>query len=869
VNMPLPQYFNPHPASLEPLPVSSLLDSTPLDVSEKITAQGRFFFNNHEKFFLKGVTYGPFAPSSQGVPFPEAARVETDFTLMRKLGVNCFRTFTPPPDWLLDMAAASGLRVIVGIPWAQHISFLDSPRTKSEVRKTIVGSVEACKRHPATFAYLIGNEIPPDIVRWHGARRVRSFLGSLFKAAKASDPDRFVSYANFPSTEYLEIDFTDFLAFNVYLHREQDFRRYLFHLHNLAGDRPLVLTEIGVDSVSQGLNFQAQAMSWQLRVSFETGVAGTVIFSWTDDWHAYSGAEGFQVDDWAFGLVDRNRRPKPAYWEAKRYYVNTLPAALNDYPKVSVVVCVYNGERTLDSCLASLEKLNYRNYEVIVVNDGSTDGTREIAESYDYIRLINQENKGLSEARNVGIRASTGDIIAFTDSDCMADEDWLTYLVARFQSSEFGAVGGPNLAPPDDSKVAACVALSPGAPAHVLLDDEVAEHIPGCNMAFRREALEAISGFDPIFRAAGDDVDVCWRLQNKGYKIGFSPAALVWHFRRNTVRDYLKQQRGYGKAETLLFFKHPSRFNVLGQSRWFGRIYGDLSSFLSSRQPRIYSGVFGRGLFQTLYQPPPSVLACLPMTLEWNLLSLALVACAFIFGGWFWLGLAPFGVTVARCLASALRARVPGAYRGGAATLLITFLIYVGPLFRTLERYRWRIRRLREVKRVECNGPRQPPRISLRERAFYLSYWNEAGQEKESLLGAAMDFLVPRKYLIAMDQGWSQWDLEICQGPWAKAQVKTAVENHGGSKRLLRVRCALRMSRVSLICLSLYAVLATTAAFLVMPQIALATLGIGLIHGSAILYQKFRLGHVLYHVMESLAHKLEFVPVAKSSAEVL
>jgi len=388
-------------------------------------------------------------------------------------------------------------------------------------------------------------------------------------------------------------------------------------------------------------------------------------------------------------------------------------------------------------------------------------------------------------------------------------------------------------------------------------------------MAFRREALEAISGFDPIFRAAGDDVDVCWRLQNKGYKIGFSPAALVWHFRRNTVRDYVKQQRGYGKAETLLFFKHPSRFNVLGQSRWFGRIYGDLSSFLSSRQPRIYSGVFGRGLFQTLYQPPPSVLACLPMTLEWNLLSLALIACAFIFGGWFWLGLAPFGITVARCLASALRARVPKAYRGRAATLLITFLIFVGPLFRNLERYRWRIRRLREVKPVECNGPRQSPRISLRERAFYLSYWNEAGQEKESLLGAAMDFLVPRKYLIAMDQGWSQWDLEICQGPWAKAQVKTAVENHGGSKRLLRVRCALRMSRVSLICLSLYAVLTTTAAILGMPQIALATLASGLIHGGAILYQKFRLGHVLYHVMESLAHKLEFVPVAKSSAEVL
>jgi GT2 family glycosyltransferase len=839
---------------LEPRP-------TPLNISEKVALKGRFFVLNDEKFFLKGVTYGPFSPSPEGVPFPEAARVEADFTLMTELGVNCLRTFTPPPDWLLDMAASYGLRVIIGIPWAQHISFLDSPRTQSEVRKTIVRSVEECRRHAATFAYLVGNEISPEIVRWHGSKHIRSFLGDLFDSAKGADPDRFVSYANFPSTEYLEIDFADFVAFNVYLHREQDFRRYLFHLHNLAGDRPLVLTEIGIDSMSQGLNFQAKALSWQLRAAFETGVAGTVIFSWTDEWHAYSGPEGFQVDDWAFGLVDRNRRQKPAYWTVKNCYDNPLPPPLSAYPKVSVVVCVYNGERTIDACLASLKKLNYPNYEVIVVNDGSTDGTRQIAESYDYIRLVNQENKGLSEARNVGIRASKGEIIAFTDADCMADPDWLTYLVARFRLSDFGAVGGPNLSPPDDSLIASCVAVSPGAPTHVLLDDEVAEHIPGCNMAFRREALEMIKGFDPIFRAAGDDVDVCWRLQNKGYKIGFSPAAVVWHFRRNTIRDYLKQQRGYGRAETLLFFKHPSRFNVLGQSRWFGRIYGDLSSFLASRQPRIYSGVFGRGLFQTLYQPPPSVIGCLPLTLEWNLISVMLLACAIVFGGAFWLGLVPLLLTFSRCLASALRARVAPPFRGWRATLLVAFLIYIGPFMRTFERYRWRIRRLREIKPVECNGPRQTPRIRWHERAFYLSYWNEKGQEKESLLYSVMDFLLPRKYLIAMDQGWSQWDLEICQGPWAKAQIRAATENHGGTKRLLRVRCALRMSRISLACLCLYLVLLSAAAFFSMPHVAIAALVTGLIHGGAILYQKFRLGRVLYHVLESLAHKLEFVPV--------
>jgi O-antigen biosynthesis protein len=847
------------------LPVESRL--APLTSSEKVRAFGRSFCLNAEKFFLKGVTYGPFALSRNGAPFPDVSTIEIDFALMSELGVNSFRTFTPAPNWLLDMAASYGLRVITGIPWAQHISFLDSSRTRAEIRNTIARSVRASREHPAVFAHLVGNEIPPEIVRWYGAKRIRRFLRELVDVAKTTDPDVLVSYANFPSTEYLEIDFTDFLAFNVYLHKEEDFRRYLFHLLNLAGERPLVLTEIGMDSIREGLKPQGEALSRQLGASFEMGVAGTMIFSWTDDWHAFSGVEGFQVDDWAFGLVDRSRRKKPAFWAVKNFYDGMLPPALPRYPKVSVIVCAYNGERTMDPCLASLETLNYPNYEVVVVNDGSTDRTREIAERYAYIRLINQENQGLSAARNVGLRAATGDIIAYTDCDCMADPDWLTHLVARFLSSDFGAVGGPNLPPPDSSLVANCVAVSPGGPTHVLLDDEVAEHIPGCNMAFRREALEAIHGFDPVFRAAGDDVDLCWRLQNKGYKIGFSAAAVVWHFRRNTVRDYIKQQQGYGKAEALLFFKHPSRFNVLGQSRWFGRIYGDLSSFLASRQPRIYTGVFGRGLFQTLYQPPPSVISCLPLTLEWSLVSVALLVCAFVFGGVFWLGLAPLFLTLSRCVASALKARVAAPFRGLRATLLVAFLIYVGPLFRTLERYRWRIRRHREVKPVEYNGPWQVPRILWHERAFYLSYWNEEGREKESLLYSVMDFLLPRKYLIAVDQGWSHWDLEICQGPWAKAQIRAATENHGSAKRLLRVRCALRMSKISFTCLSLYAVLTAVAAFLSMPQIAVGAFLAGLIHGGAIAYQKFRLGRVLYHVLESLAHKLHFMPVQSSSEE--
>ena len=364
------------------------------------------------------------------------------------------------------------------------------------------------------------------------------------------------------------------------------------------------------------------------------GVAGTVVFSFTDEW--YTG--GCDIANWAFGLVDRERRRKPAFQAVQRWYGAPGLPALAEYPKVSVVICAYNAEPTMQACLASLQNLKYPAFEVIVVDDGSTDRTGKIADGFEGIHVIHQENKGLSAARNVGIAASLGEIVAFTDSDCVVDPDWLHYLVATFLQTGLPAVGGPNLPPPEDSVVAACVAASPGGPLHVLLDDVEAEHIPGCNMAFRREVLEEIGGFDPIYRSAGDDVDVCWRLQDRGYRIGFSPAAMVWHFRRNTMKAYIGQQKGYGKAEALLYFRHPQRFNALGYSRWRGRIYGGISALFSLRRPVIYGGVFGRGLFQTLYQPPSTVLSYLPFTLEWNLVGALLLAYGAMKGGWYWLG---------------------------------------------------------------------------------------------------------------------------------------------------------------------------------------------------------------------------------------
>ncbi len=825
--------------------------------STRPRASGKFLFRGTDKLFLRGVSYGPFAVGSHGDQFPERDMARRDFALMRDLGVNCFRTFTPPPEWLLDLAEEYDLGVLVGLPWTQHVCFLDDPGVAEDIRKQVTAGVDACKQHPAVFAFLIGNEIPPDVVRWHQPERVRAFLRELFAIVKRIVPDVLVSYANFPTTEYLDLDFLDFISFNVYLHREHDFRRYLSRLQNLAKDKPLVLTEFGIDSIREGATEQAQILSWQVRAAYESGVAGTVIFSWTDDW--FTG--GFQMDDWAFGLVDRERHKKPSYHAVQKLYLGQLPPPLDRAPGISVVICAFNAERTMDACLASLRTLRYPTYEVVVVNDGSTDRTLEISQRYPEVRIFSQENKGLSVARNVGYENASGEIIAYTDSDCVVDPDWLTYLAFKFVHGGFVAVGGPNLPPPEESRTAACVAASPGGPAHVLIDDEVAEHIPGCNMAFLKTTLQEIGGFDPIHRAAGDDVDLCWRLQNHGHAIGFSPAAMVWHFRRNTIKAYLKQQMGYGKAEAQLYFKHPFRFNMLGQSQWIGRIYGDLGMSLFSRRPIIYHGVFGRGLFQTLYEPSSSLLSYLPFTLEWNLFSLVLLIGAAIAGRHEFLASIPLLTAIVWAAARAWRAKVDPRYDGLRSRLLITALIYLGPLLRSLQRYSHRIQGATNVARIKFEEPGQRPRLQLRKRQFFLSYWSDRGFEKENLLHALMEFLLPRKFLIAIDQGWNDRDVTIYRGIWSKADVKLAVENHGGSKRFFRIRCRVReswLARASVFGLAAIAGIGWVSGLWEIEAVALL---LGVLSLLVVGVDNFRLGQTMYHVLEVVAKQIELTAV--------
>ena len=158
---------------------------------------------------MRGVTYGTFGGADR---LPARGVAAADFAAMAANGANVVRVYTVPPAWLLDLASEHGLRLLAGIPWDQHVTFLDDRRARRAIERAVRTAVAGAAGHPAILGWFVGNEIPAPIARWHGRRRVERFIESLYLAAKIEDPDALVSYANYPSTEYLDVPFLDFAA---------------------------------------------------------------------------------------------------------------------------------------------------------------------------------------------------------------------------------------------------------------------------------------------------------------------------------------------------------------------------------------------------------------------------------------------------------------------------------------------------------------------------------------------------------------------------------------------------------------------------------------------------------------------------------
>jgi GT2 family glycosyltransferase len=770
--------------------------------------QGKFIFVGNEKVYVRGVTYGTFCPDEDGNEYHDPEVVERDFAQMAANGLTAVRTYTVPPRWFLDAAQRHNLHVMVGLPWEQHVAFLDNKKRARSIEERVGNGVCACAGHPAVLCYAIGNEIPAPIVRWYGHRRVERYLERLYRTAKAADPEGLVTYVNYPTTEYLQLPFVDLMCFNVYLESPKRLEAYLARLHNIAGNRPLILAEIGLDSRRHGEDAQARALDGQVRTAFATGCAGAFVFAWTDEW--YRG--GYAIEDWDFGLTARDRRPKLALAAVRNAFAEVpFPPDL-PFPRISVVICSYNGQRTIGNCLEGLRKLHYPNFEVIVVNDGSTDATAAIAHDYGF-RVISTENRGLSNARNVGMEAATGEIVAYIDDDARPDPHWLPYLATTFLSTEHAGVGGPNIAPPGDGPIADCVANAPGGPVHVLLSDQEAEHIPGCNMAFRKTHLKAVGGFDPQFRIAGDDVDICWRLQQCGWTLGFSPAAMVWHHRRNSLRAYWKQQKSYGKAEALLERKWPEKYNAAGHLTWAGRLYGrGLTQMLSQHTRRIYHGIWGSALFQSVYQPAAGTLSTLALMPEWYLLIVALAVLSLLGILWTPLLLAlpllalAVGALLVQAALSAAQASFTSASRSRITQLklrgLTALLHLLQPLARLCGRLRYGLTPWRWRGAPDLALPR------ARTSTLWSECWRVPAERLQSIEGAL------RAAGICVRRGgdYDRWDLEVRGGILGTVRTLMALEEHGAGNQLVRVRSWPVCSAKALVLLLLFAILSIGAA---------------------------------------------------------
>ena len=460
----------------------------------------------------------------------------------------------------------------------------------------------------------------------------------------------------------------------------------------------------------------------------------------------------------------------------------------------------------------------------IVVSDGSTDSTPDIARRYG-AQVIETEPGGLARARNTGLAAASREIVAYLDDDASPDSQWLRYLAHSFMSGDFAGVGGPNLAPPEDGRVAQCVAHAPGGPTHVLISDREAEHIPGCNMAFLAECLRAIDGFDPQYRAAGDDVDICWRLRERGWRLGFSPGAVVWHHRRDTVRGYFEQQRGYGKAEALLERKWPERYSAGGHVTWAGRLYGNgAAQHRGLGRWHVYYGAWGSGLFQSIYQTNNSLLV-LPLMPEWYLViaAFALLSAGALVWTPLWLAQPLLVLAVLALLAdtvlAANRACFPGTFRSGELLRLraLTATLYLlqplarlsGRLVEGLTPWRWR-------------GPARAA-VPLPRTTWS---WSEHWQSQEDRVRALCAGLREAGAVVLSGGDYDRWDLEVRGGLLGSSRARVAVEDHGAGRQLVRLHWWPRFSRLGLTLSAVCAVLLTVAAVTHAPALAIAGFGV-------------------------------------------
>jgi cellulose synthase/poly-beta-1,6-N-acetylglucosamine synthase-like glycosyltransferase len=261
-------------------------------------------------------------------------------------------------------------------------------------------------------------------------------------------------------------------------------------------------------------------------------------------------------------------------------------------PLISVVIPAYNAREALGNCLDALERqtMPRRGYEIIVVNDGSSDGTREAATGRDVV-LISQPHRGAAAARNTGAHRAQGEIILFIDADCVPEPNWIEAMISSFTDQDVVGVSG-RIRTRQKNLVPRFIQLEYDARYGKIAKHRYIDHINTATGAYRREVFLGSRGFLENLLGA-EDVELSFRLANRGHKMVSAPEAIVYHRHPESILEYARRKYHYGYWRSLVYRRHPRKAVADSRTPQTQKIQIGLLFLLVAA---VIGGIFWRGL---------------------------------------------------------------------------------------------------------------------------------------------------------------------------------------------------------------------------------------------------------------------------------
>lgn len=291
-------------------------------------------------------------------------------------------------------------------------------------------------------------------------------------------------------------------------------------------------------------------------------------------------------------------------------------------PKISIIIVCFNEEKNIDTCLESLLDQNYprSKFEIVIVDNASIDQTQEIIKKFQEkdqrIRLLINPFIGIAKSRNIGLKKACFPYVAFIDADCQAPRNWLKTLAKNLVSfqkknSKIIAVGGPNFPLTKIPTFEKAVGLARtsflihhgSVQGKTYSKPTLVEHLPTVNVLYQKAPLLKISGFDENFGNIAEDLELSWRLKQKGYQFVFLPQVPVKHRLDKNLVSFSKKVFRYGKGRIWFFKKHPGAFRIIFLAPIFLLSLVVISPFLPQLLP-VFLGYLVILFLSTLFLVP-------------------------------------------------------------------------------------------------------------------------------------------------------------------------------------------------------------------------------------------------------------------------